>query len=116
MNTDILKSELISLIAEINKTLSCEKLVFHQQSVQKTNISVIGGNGRLYINPTSKGYNIGLSGLSLTDEMYSYMCDLTGKVKHDKFGFPALKRLPKWEVESFSIVKKSVIRYSKTIK
>lgn len=116
MNTDILKSQLISFVAEINESLNCEKLAFHQQSVQKTNISIIGGNGRLYINPTSKGYNIGLSGVSLTAEMYDYMCELTKKDRNDKYGFPALKRLPKWEVESFSIVKEAILRYSKSIK
>ena len=115
MNTDILKSQLNTLVAEINASLNCEKLTFHQQPKTDRNISIKGGNGRLTITPTVKGYDIGLSGKSLTAEMYGFLCELTGKAKNDKFGFPREKASPKWEVDSFITVKKAVIRYSKSV-
>ena len=115
MNTDILKSQLITLVAEVNASLNCEKLSVHQQTKTLKKISLKGGNGRLTITPTSKGYDIGLSGKSLTDEMYGFLCELTGKTKNDKFGFPRERSSPKWEVDSFSTVKKAVIRYSKSV-
>ena len=115
MNTDILKSQLISLVNEINTSLGCVKLSFHQQPKTPRNISVKGGNGRLTITPTEKGYDIGLSGKSLVNEMYDFLCELTGKAKNDKFGFPREEVSLKWEVESFLTVKKAVLRYSKTV-
>lgn len=106
---------LIALVTEVNASLNCEKLSFHQQVKTLENMSVKGGNGRLTITPTIKGYDIGLSGKSLTDEMYRFLCELTGKTKNDKFGFPRERRSPKWEVDSFTTVKKAVIRYSKSV-
>ena len=114
MNIDLTKSELTSLVAEINALLKYEKLSFHQQSKTLTNMSIKGGNGRLNITPTTSGYDIGLGSQSLAKEMFSFMCNLTNKSKNDKFAFPALERSPKWEVGSFSLVKKAVLHYSKT--
>ena len=114
MNIDITKSQLKSLVVEINTSLKCEKLSFHQQPKTLANMSIKGGNGRLNITPTSSGYDIGLGTQSVAKEMFGFMCDLTNKTTNDKFGFPASKRSPKWEVDSFSLVKKAILQYAKT--
>jgi hypothetical protein len=79
-------------------------------------MSIIGDNGRLCINPTTKGYDVGLSWKSLEKEMYNFMCELTSKNCHDKYGFPAKEDLPKWEVNNFKKVEAAVYRYANTIK
>jgi hypothetical protein len=115
-NIETLKSQLKVLVDEVNSSLGHSKLTFHQQKIRKINMSVTGGNGRLCINPTSDGYKIGLSGIPLTNEMYGFMCQLTGKSKHDIYEFPALEKLPKWRVDDFSLIKKAVHQYAKTNK
>jgi hypothetical protein len=112
---ETLKTQLLKLVEDVNLSLGYEKLKFNQQPKTPKNISVTGGNGRLTITPTTKGYDIGLSNDSLVDELFGFLCDLTGKPKNDKFGFPREQRSPKWEVESFLTVKKAVLRYSKTV-
>ena len=115
MYADILKSQLEQLVDKINLSLGCEKLSVHQQPATEARLSVLGGNGRLCINPTSEGYKIGLSGIPLTNEMYGFMREITGK-PHDIYEFPADERLPKWKVENFSIIEKAVHRYAQTTK
>lgn len=113
-NVEILKTQLKMLVDDVNSSLGYSKLTFHQQPVSKIKMSVTGGNGRLCIYPTSNGYKIGLSGIPLTNEMYGFMCKLTGKNKHDTYIFPAKKKLPMWIVDDFSLIKKAVQQYAKT--
>lgn len=59
---------------------------------------------------------LGYHGNHLKEEMYDFMCKLTSKNCHDKYGFPAKETLPKWEVDNFKKVEKAVYRYANTIK
>ena len=61
MNTEVTKQQLQKLVDIVNSTSQRNTLEFHQQPEKKENMSIIGGNGRLCINPTTKGYDIGLS-------------------------------------------------------
>ena len=108
------KSRLHQLVDEINKDAGYNKVRFHQQRVRKAHMSIEGRNGRLTVKPTQKGWDLGLSGQSLEKEMYEYMCRLTGKQKHDKFGFPNRQAMPIWEVNDLKLVDKAVRHYSKT--
>lgn len=115
MNTEMVKRQLQNLESEVNSKHNMHKIKFCQQKVIERHMSFTGGNGRLCIEPRYQLYNIGLSGQSLTKEMYQFMCELTGK-SHDKYGYPAKKSLPKWEVSSFETLKKAVYRYANTLK
>ena len=93
-NIEILKKQLIELVNETNASLGVSRLSLHQQKVCEYRMSVTGGNGRLCIHAASDGYRIGLSGMSLTNELSGFMCELTGK-EHDSYEFPADKKMPK---------------------
>ena len=116
MNTEVTKQQLQELVDRVNSTPQRNTLEFHQQTESKENMSITGGNGRLCIRLTTKGYDIGLSGKSLEKEMYAFMCKLTSKNHHDKYGFPAKEAQPKWEVDNFKKVEDAVCRYASTIK
>ena len=70
MQTEIVKKQLLRLIDEINEKIGHEKIFFAQQRVSKGNMSLKGGNGRMWINPSAEGYDVSLSGASLEKEMY----------------------------------------------
>ncbi len=118
MKVDSLKLRLQELVGEVNAT-NAGCLKFHQQQKTEGNMSFIGGNGRLYVQPSSLGYDISLSGKSLEKEMYPFMRELCGsectgyKQPNRSIG---KKNQPFWRVESFELVKEAVYRYSKTIK
>ena len=116
MNTETTKKQLKRLVDKVNSSLQFKKLSFNQQVVIKKHMSITGGNGRLCIQPTSKGYNVGLSGKPLENEMYNFMCDVLKKERPDKYGFPASESLPKWEVKNFEDVRTIVLQYAKTNK
>ncbi len=112
MNIEAEKKKLEQLTNTINSLSNSMSIEFHQQNITKKHMSFTGGNGRLCIHPTSKGFDIGLSRKSLSKEMYAFMCVLSGKDHHDKYGFPAEKTLPKWEVDDFEKVKKAAYHYA----
>ncbi len=115
MDIEAKKKQLEKLKDVINLLSVTKEIEFHQQDVNKKNMHFTGANGSLWIHPTLKGYDVGLSGISLTKEMYTFMCILSGKKSHDKYGFPAQKTQPKWEIDSFDSVKKAVYRYAGVI-
>ena len=113
-----MKQRLQELVDEVNAT-SAVCLKFHQQKKTEGNMSISGCNGRLWVQPSSLGYNISLSGKSLEKEMYPFMRQLCGK---ECTGYAQTnKRIgkkdqPYWRVESFDTVRKAVYQYSHTIK
>lgn len=116
--TEILKNLLLQLEAEINST-GVHKIQFHQQRVKQNHMGFLGCNGRLWISPSSLGYDIELSGKSLEKQMYPFMQSLCGrecdgyKQKNAKLG---KKDSPFWRVNDFKLVKDAVLHYSQTSK
>lgn len=115
MDIETEKRRLEELIKEVNSLSTTNKVELHQQKVLEQHLSIIGGNGRLCVEPVSNGYDIGLSGKCLENKMYRFMCDLcqkecTGyKQTNQRIG---KKDLPFWRVESFSLVEQAVYHYA----
>lgn len=105
------RKNLMNLVSEINSKTN-KNIVFHQQSVMTKHMAIKGGDdGTIWIVPTSKGFDIGLRGVSLERNMYSYMRQLTNK-NHDKYGYRRDQRMPKWEVIDFNIVIEAAYHYA----
>ncbi len=119
METRILKSQLENLVEIINMSSPFYEIVFNQQSVSKKNMSISGGNGRLWVQPVKDGYHVSLSGKSLVKEMSPFMRDLFKK-KHDGFKQPNSKKgrldQPYWKTDDFEFVVRAVFFYSRTVK
>lgn len=117
MKQKILKNELLEFIHAINTSSGDPKLVFNQQDVVRENMSISGCNGRIWISPSSEGYDVSLSGISLEREMYGYMRALFGhectgyKQRNANKGF---KRQPFWRTSDFHKVESVIERYAKT--
>jgi hypothetical protein len=114
--TEILKARLLKLEAKINED-GRNKIQYHEQHEDKKNMSFTGGNGRLYVTPSSEGYDISLSGKLLQSQMYPFMRDLCGKEcdgykqTNQKIG---KQDVLFWRIEDFALVVKAVRHYSKT--
>jgi hypothetical protein len=57
------------LVDELNENLGSLKMKFNQQQVSTGNMSLSGGNGRVWITPCSSGCDVSLSGKSLESEL-----------------------------------------------
>lgn len=112
---EIKKQQLQKLVDRVNSSPQRNKIELSQQRKTEKHIDIIGGNGRLNTSPTSKGFDIGLQGISLTKEMYDFMCKLTGRTS-DKYGYPRDRKSPKWEIDDFKKVEEAVYRYANTVK
>lgn len=112
---EIKRQQLQKLIDAVNSSPQRNKIELSEQIKTEKNIDIVGGNGRLNTTLTSKGFDIGLQGISLAKEMYDFMCKLTGK-NHDKYGYPKDKKSPKWEIDDFKKVEAAAYRYANTIK
>ena len=113
--TDILKSKLLLLESEILAS-GANSIKLNQQFVTKANMSFSGGDGRIYIQPASDGYDVSLSGRSLQSQMLKFMTDICGKSPDGhKQTKPDLHQ-PYWRVSDFGLVQEAVIHYSKTCK
>ncbi len=116
--TDILKNKLIALVEEINNNTKTT-ISFNQQSKKKENMSLSGGNGRMWIQPSPEGYDISLSGISLEKNLTPYMEKLFGKPcdgykqTNNNIG---IIRQPYWRTDSFKLVSQAAYEYSKTVK
>lgn len=112
---EVTKSQLNQLIDDINVSSGSE-LHFHQQDKIKEHMSIIGGNGRLCICPTSDGYDISLSGKSLTNQMHGFMKELCQKecdgYKQKNANLGKLDQ-PFWRVTDFNLVRKAAEHYAK---
>jgi hypothetical protein len=117
-NIEVLKNRLLQLEAEVNSNGEI-KIQFHQQSVQKKHMCFLGGNGRLWVSPSSDGYDITLSGKSLENQMYTFMRNLCGK-ECDGYKQTNAKigknDAPFWRVNDFKLVKDAVLHYAETKK
>lgn len=105
----------IQRLVDLVNSLSPEKPVeFHQQDVKKKNMAVVGKTGRMYIQPTTTGYDVGLSGKALEESMYQSMKQLFGsecsghKQTNVRIG---KKDQPFWRVDDFDLVRKAVFKY-----
>ncbi|MGV0035200.1 MAG: hypothetical protein ACNYPE_09610 [Candidatus Azotimanducaceae bacterium WSBS_2022_MAG_OTU7] len=115
MNEKVLKSQLKKIVDDINAGNSSSRVEFKQQRKTTANMSVTGGNGRIYIQPSSIGYDVSLSGQSLERQMCSYMINLFGKncdgykQRNATQGF---KRQPFWRTDDLSKVRKAIFHYA----
>lgn len=115
--TEILKSKLVNLVNELNEFNNLN-LKFNQQDQNLENMSISGANGRLYITPSSIGYDVSLSGKSLEKNLHNSFKELFNQ---DCIGFKQTNKntgiitQPFWRTDDFSLVKKAVFLYSKTI-
>jgi hypothetical protein len=110
-NTEALKNKLLQLQSEVNAN-PLHNIEFKQQKKDKKNMSFVGGNGRIYIQPFHSEYDISLSGISIEKQMYQFMCDLCGK----REGYKHKPRQAFWRVTDFKLVEKAVYHYAKTQK
>ena len=114
--TEVLKSKLVDLVTELNDSNDLN-LKFNQQVKTIENMSISGANGRLYINPSSVGYDVSLSGKSLEKNLHGLFKELFNE---DCTGFKQSNKntgiitQPFWRTDNFSLVKKAVLLYSKT--
>jgi len=115
MDIEIAKKQLQKLIDIVNSLSPENHVEFNQQDITKRNMSIVGGNGRLTIQPTLKGYDIGLSGKSIQKDMYEFMRDLC---KSECTGYKQTNKtigkqdLPFWRVDDFNLVCKAVYKYA----
>lgn len=110
------RQKIQALVDEIN-TLTDKNIQLgeKQQGLGEKNISIRGSDGTLWVTVATKNYDIGLSGESIEGpqgKMYKFMCNLTCKEQHDKYGYPNKEKQPKWETSDFDIVKKSIFEYA----
>jgi len=81
-------------------------------------MSIVGGNGRLRIRPTSSGLIIALAGKSIEREMYSFMRQLFGR-GHDGYNQrnknKGTESAPLWKTDDLSKLELAIVEYSKTI-
>ena len=104
MDTDVVKQQVWALADELNAVLGERFIEPAQQSVTKSNISLIGRKGeRLYIKPAAGGYLVGLSGEALAARMTPFMEQLAGE-RHG-YGFPREKREPCWILRTYEQVR-----------
>ncbi len=119
MNTATLKAQLQKLVDIVNVSSPFYEIKFYQQKIEKRNMSISGGNGRLWVQPAKDGYYISLSGRSLVKEMSPFMREIFEK-KHDGYKQPNSKtgRLdqPYWKTDNFELVVRAVFYYSRTVK
>jgi len=82
-------------------------------------MSISGANGRVWIQPSTAGYDVSLSGESLEKQLYTFMKELFG---HECNGYKqtnnneGTKRQPFWRTSDFKKVRAAVCHYAKTSK
>ena len=107
------------LVDIVNVSSPFYEIEFYQQKIEKRNMSISGGNGRLWVQPAKDGYYVSLSGRSLVKEMSPFMREIFKK-KHDGYKQPNSKagRLdqPYWKTDNFELVVRAVFCYSRTVK
>jgi hypothetical protein len=121
MHEEVVKKQLEKLVDEINFSNGNYKLKVNQQVVKTENISIYGANGRLYVKPaiSMDSYDISLSGKSLQNQMYSFMCDLVGR---ECDGYKQInarlgkKDSPFWRTSDFEKVRLAAYYYARTTK
>ncbi len=113
MHENILRGKLKLLIGKVNQNNGNEKLYFAQQKIKTKNMSILGGNGRLRVQPTAAGFTISLC-CTLISEMYSFMEGLFQR-KHDGSKQPN-DRQPFWKADDDDLDKleKAMYRYAET--
>ncbi|OCH23938.1 hypothetical protein [Aliivibrio sp. 1S128] len=116
--TDNVYRLLKSIVERLN-TSSGTAIVLNQQLVTKSNMSLSGANGRLWISPALDGFDLSISGLSLEKELspklekYFNRLPDGHKQKNSNKGF--LKQ-PFWRVNTSKEVEDVCIMYSATMK
>ena len=112
-----LKENLLVLVSEINASRVTPKINFNQQNKTTSNMSLTGGNGRIWIQPHTEGMDVSISGQSLEKQMYGFMLSL---FRRDCDGYKqrnatkGFKRQPFWRTSDFMQVKEVAFEYAKT--
>lgn len=117
MSVEILKSQILNLVDEINESIGIKKIAFNQQAKKKENMSLTGANGRLWIQPTTDGYDVSLSGKSLENEMTPFLTKLFNRredgYKQSNASQGKLDQ-PYWRTSDFGLVRQTAIRYAQS--
>lgn len=113
MDEGVLRESMLNLVHEINDSNGNEKLAYKQQAVKTGNMSLIGGNGRLRVQPRKDGFIISLSCKSLENEMTGFMNQLVGR-ERDGYKQPN-ERQPYWITDDLGLLTQAVYRYAQTI-
>jgi len=115
--TDILKNKLTSLVEEVNQSKANHSIKFNQQAKKKENMSLSGANGHMWIQPSSEGYDVSLSGQSLEinlspamEKLFSKPCDGYKQTNNDTGKITQ----PFWRTDSFKLVTQAAYKYAKT--
>ncbi|MEZ9784067.1 hypothetical protein BCV08_15195 [Vibrio breoganii] len=104
--TTLLFERLVKLVERKNIQSGSNFKVLQQEKV-KANISIAGGNGRLYVQPSTEGYDVSLSGQSLEHILTSSLVNFFHrppdgyKQTNANKGF---KKQPYWRTDSFKDV------------
>jgi predicted HNH restriction endonuclease len=106
------KQRLEKFLKTINTASPTNQFKLQQQDKKKEHIFVAGGNGRLAVQPMSKGYDIGLSSQSLVGEMYGFMVRLCGRECDGYKQTKPKKHVPFWRVDDFGLVEKAILSYA----
>ena len=118
MDEELLRFHIILILETINALRGDIKLGFDQQSVKTGKMSFVGGNGRLRVAHTSRGFTISLAGASLEKEMYPFMERLFGR-SNDGYkqtnSRKGTQSAPFWNTNELTKLVQAAIEYSKTI-
>lgn len=115
---EILYSLLAKEIESLNSELNIA-LVLNQQEKVKKHISLSGANGRLWVSPSSGGYDVSISGASLERKL---MPVLKAHFEREPDGFKqknsnkGFSRQAYWRTQSFFDVQYACELYAQTFK
>jgi len=114
--TDILKNKLTSLVEEVNQSKANHSIKFNQQAKKKENMSLSGANGHMWIQPSSEGYDVSLSGQSLEinlspamEKLFSKPCDGYKQTNNDTGKITQ----PFWRTDSFKLVTQAAYKFQR---
>ncbi|ELA7884164.1 histidine kinase [Vibrio parahaemolyticus] len=108
----LLAKEVESLNSKLNKTLA-----LNQQDKVKKHISLSGANGRLWVSPSTGGYDVSISGASLERTLLPV---LTAHFKRRPDGYKqknsnkGFLRQPYWRTNNFGDVQYACELYANT--
>ncbi|PML05254.1 hypothetical protein BCT86_13035 [Vibrio breoganii] len=104
--TTLLHRRLILLVTRLNES-GYSSIKLHQQNKRKENMSLEGGIGRLYVQPSANGYDVSLSGASIEHLMTKQLEELFGRIPDgykQTNATKGFKKQPYWRTDNFSHV------------
>jgi len=112
MQTKVLQYQLENTVMELNALIDHDKLKFNQQKAVKKHMSISGRNGRVWITPSSVGYDVSLSGKSVEKQLYPTFKIIFGSLHH---GYKQSGRQPFWRTDNFTLVKRLLRNIQKQV-